>query len=848
MWTKPRSHLAQCAGTSENRTGPAADGKFLSFDGDRFRARGMTYGTFAEGGLGLLPSPERIRRDFEMMAERGVNTARVYTAPDPEVLDIADDFGLKLLVGVWWEDPLYHARPTAEMWKEASFSARETVRRAAGDLGGHPALLGFVVGNEIPGQIVRWHGRRKVERLLRELYETGKEAAPDALFSYANYPTTGYLDTTCFDFDCFNVFLEDEAAFRRYLAQLQIDACDRPLVLTELGLDSLSNGEERQAEVLDWQLRAAMKHGVAGTCVFSWTDDWWVAGNKVEDWAFGVTREDREPKPALAVAENHYQKSLLDYRGSWPSVSVVVCAYNAEETLGECLESLRELDYPDYEILVVDDGSTDGTAAVAGEYPARIVSGGRLGLSGARNLGMDHASGDIVAYIDADAWADPDWLAYLALGLEAPDAAGAGGPNVVPPDDPPVAQCVARSPGRPVHVLLDNQRAEHVPGCNMAFWRERLQEISGFEPVYHAAGDDADVCWKLQDRGYGVRFHPAALVWHRHRGTVKGFWKQQVGYGKAEAMVARNHPDKFNSLGQAIWRGVIYAPTSILPRRYRIYSGHLGDAAYQRIYRERSNLKSATLVYLLLGLFLLGVLDLHLLWLPASILATLAGLSLLFGIKAARRKKLEPAWKMGALIGLLSVLQPIAREFGRLRGRVPGHSRNGAGSNDPPLPPVRRAGRGLFMADGVEEGGRPSFLEKLRDRLRARGQRTRASQGWDRADLTCDSALFWEARIVSYAWGDTLYLGVSRALRPWRLTVPALVILLIGAWPPNMVAAVANFRSDGSLFWSPGLALGAALFFAALVLADWAVFGWKLRRALTTDREKAPETSDEIGS
>lgn len=821
-WTKPERPALPA-------TGPAVDGKFLSFDGERFHVKGVTYGTFAAGSLGLFPARDRLRRDFEAMAEAGVNTARTYTLPALEVLDLAEEADIKLLMGMWWEDPLYHAPPTREAWNEMEREARGIVSDAASSFAGHPALLGFVLANEIPAPIVRWHGRKKVERLLKDLYETGKEAAPEALFSYANYPTTGYLDTSFLDFDCFNVFLEDETSFRRYLSQLQIDAGDRPLVLTELGLDSFSHGEAKQAEVAGWQLRVARERGLAGTCVFSWTDEWHVAGEKVEDWGFGVTDEDRNPKPVLEVVSDHYRKSLTDLRARWPKVSVVVCAYNAEETVGECLESLEKLEYPDYEVVVVDDGSSDATAEIAEGYPVRLVSGGRLGLSGARNLGMESASGDVVAYIDADAKADPDWLAYLALALEAPDAAGAGGPNVAPPDDPPVAQCVACSPGRPVHVLLDNERAEHVPGCNMAFWKDRLKEASGFDPVYRAAGDDADVCWKLQDRGYDIRFHPSALVWHRHRATVRGFWRQQLGYGKAEALVARSHPDKFNTLGHAIWRGVIYAPTSLLPRRHRIYFGHLGEAAYQRIYRERSNLKTITFLYVILGLFLLAFLDLHLLWLPASMFLALVAALGFQGVKVARMKKLEPAWRMGAVIGLLTLLQPIARELGRLRARGIPFSKNGLRSAD--APSFDTLGPDIFASEGVDD--RPAFVERLRGWLRAKNFRTRASLEWERADLVCDSAFFWRANLVSFAQRGTLYLGLSRKLRTARLAWPAVAVLLIGMWPPNAVAWVANFGSEGRVFWSPGLAVGGAAAFAALVLAEWWLFGWRLRRALT---------------
>ena len=111
---------------------------------------------------------------------------------------------------------------------------------------------------------------------------------------------------------------------------------------------------------------------------------------------------------------------------------MVVCAYQAQDTIEECLQSLMELDYPNYDVLVVDDGSTDATAEIARRFPVRLLIRDRLGLSGARNEGLEQADGDIVAYIDADAWADPDWLTYLALALEVPGTAGAGGPTRYP--------------------------------------------------------------------------------------------------------------------------------------------------------------------------------------------------------------------------------------------------------------------------------------------------------------------------------------------------------------------------------------------------------------------------------
>src|ERR1051325_11505821 len=79
----------------------------------------------------------------------------------------------------------------------------------------------------------------------------------------------------------------------------------------------------------------------------------------------------------------------------------------------------------------------------------------------------------------------------------------------------------SRAPGGPTHVLLDDRIAEHVPGCNMAFRRDALLAIGGFNPIYLRAGDDVDVCWRLQALGWKIGFAAAALVWHHHRSSVK---------------------------------------------------------------------------------------------------------------------------------------------------------------------------------------------------------------------------------------------------------------------------------------------------------------------------------------
>src|SRR5439155_13059242 len=138
-------------------------------------------------------------------------------------------------------------------------------------------------------------------------------------------------------------------------------------------------------------------------------------------------------------------------------------------TLDDCLSSLRDLRYPEYEVIVVNDGSTDGSGTIAERYPFRTIHTANQGVSAARNVGVQAATGEIIAYIDSDARADPDWLFYLAATFLESDVVGVGGPNLIPQEDNWVAQCVYRSPGGPTQVMLDDQSAEHIPGCNVAF-------------------------------------------------------------------------------------------------------------------------------------------------------------------------------------------------------------------------------------------------------------------------------------------------------------------------------------------------------------------------------------------
>jgi glycosyltransferase involved in cell wall biosynthesis len=769
QYAEPAADPLPPAATERGRV--RVDGKLFAAGLDRFEFRGVTYGTFAPRPDGaLFPDREVMRRDLGEMRDAGFTVVRTYSVPPDDLLDVASDRGLRVLAGVFYPDWRYLLGGSRRENRRVAREATREVRRAASRFAGSEQILGLSLGNEVPADVMRWHGTGVVADTIRELAEVVREEDPDQLVTYANYPTAEYLPLESLDFLMFNVFLERREDFRRYLTRLHHLAGDRPLVLGEVGISAGAGplAERRQAEALDWQLETAMERGVAGACVFSWTDDWWVGGARVSGWCFGLTRADRSARPALAVAERWNRRTVRDLDFDWPSISVVVCAHDAEATLSECLRHACALDYPDLEVIVVDDGSTDETAGIARRHPrARLLQIPHSGLAAARNAGFGAARGDLVAYLDSDAYPPPEWPYYLALGLDARDVGGTGGPNVPPLEDSPKALVVARSPGGPFHVLMTDDRAEHLPGCNMAFWREVLSEIGGFDPAYTAAGDDVDLCWKVLDRGWKIGFHPAALVWHHRRPGLRAYLRQQHVYGRSEALVEARHPNRFTPAGTARWRGRIYDSLTPWLAPQRIYRGLYGAAAYQSVYHAGGHLLDlvhqvgvpmAALLVLSLPLALASP------WLALPGAAALAALAVLAAVDMARAdppRRSTNGLAFRARVAVHHLLQPLVRTWARNRHRNLARKQLDSEQQLPAV--VRRLGGGVVVV--LEDRPRAELAAAIVDRLRHRGIRARTPSGWEDYDarLLLSAFAYGELQTSSHPEG---YVQIRIRTRP----------------------------------------------------------------------------------
>jgi GT2 family glycosyltransferase len=797
---------------------PGVRGRFL-FAGDvKLWVRGVTYGTFRPGAGGRRYHPEVVESDFAAIAANGFNAVRTYTVPPRWLLDAARRHGLRVMVGLPWEQ---HVAFLDDRRRARDIEAR--VRDGVAACAGHPAVLCYAVGNEIPAPIVRWHGARAIERWLDRLVTGAKREDPRGLMTYVNYPTTEYLRLDALDLVCFNVYLESEERLEAYLARLHNLAGERPLILAEIGLDSRRNGQRAQARALAWQVRAAFASGCAGTFVFAWTDEWHRGGHDIEDWDFGLTDRRRAPKPALAGVRHAMAESpIAKHRARWPRISVVVCSFNGARTIRECLDGLLRLEYPDVEVIVVDDGSTDATASIARAYPFRLISTPNRGLSAARNTGLAEATGEIVAYIDDDASPDPHWLTYLAATYATTTHAVVGGPNIPPPGDGWVAECVANAPGGPTHVLISDREAEHLPGCNLSFRKECLAAIGGFDRTFRVAGDDVDACWRIQARGWTLGFNAAAMVWHHRRGSVRAYYRQQRGYGRAEALLERKWPEKYNTAGNPSWGGRIYGglAQALGFRRGRIYHGTWGSALFQSIYEPAPGLLASlpampewyNVILALAAFSTLGVLWRPLLALALPLLVCAIGASLVQATRSAMRARLREApaawwgpWRSRALIAVLNLLQPLARLVGRTGHGLTPWRRRGAPSFAVPL---RRK-----FAVWTEHWRAPAAkLAALEAALRASGYAVVRGGDFDRWDLEVRGGALGTARLRM----ATEEHGAGRQL--WRFRVwprwcgPATTLTVL------LAALTGGAAHDGA--WSAAVALGAAGMLVALRALD----------------------------
>ena len=822
--------------------------KFFFEDGKKWFIKGVTYGPFAPDAAGdFVGDPEKARKDFALMQELGINLLRIYHIPPRWFLDVAREFRLRVLISIPWAEHV-------EFLNNSRIRCQivETIRNGVGKNKGHEAIFGYLVGNEIPTTMVRWLGARRVLEFVEKLIRVARETDPRPLYSYASYPPTEYLLPTNVDFCSFNVYLERQRDFEKYLARLQNLAEDRPLIFGEFGLDTIRKTEEQQVEVLSWHLDSVVRGGAAGTIFFAWTDEWFTGGSEITDWAFGLVTRDRQPKKAFYALQKYLRgdgsMTLRVKLESYPRVSVIVCSYNGGKTLGDCLRSLDEVSYPNFEIVLVDDGSKDDSQQIVCHWlAARFLSVGaplasppipsreprtehfsgqgklpdlisiiqpNMGLSYARNAGADAATGDIFAYTDSDCMADPDWLYFMVGTLLSGEYAGVGGPNISPPAVNWIQAAVCAAPGGPSHVLLSDVIAEHIPGCNMAFHRAAFESLGGFDTEYRKAGDDVDFCWRLQTNGGVIAFSPSAIVWHYRRFTLQAFRKQQEGYGEAESMLRFKHLIFFGPTGTAKWKGQIYGAPRFtwFFNKPVIYHGVFGHGLFQSIYPTPQSEVAAylsSIEWVVLTAFI-AVLGWPLEKLRVVPLLMFLG-TFLVALSYMIHARIEPKFdtiRARLLVAFLAFMQPLGRGWSRYFTwlKYKHTPRAVIAKPEAGIAPASHKG-GVAKLDFWNETGkgREQLLTEAFQLLEDEGWNYSSDTGWKDWDIQIYGNQFWSIKVSTV----TEYHGGPKCLTRVRLRNQAVAttILINAVILSALLYRLAFTAHSDALWWSAYAAL-----------------------------------------
>ncbi len=230
-----------------------------------------------------------------------------------------------------------------------------------------------------------------------------------------------------------------------------------------------------------------------------------------------------------------------------PFVSVVVPVLNGERTIGTCLGSILGGDYPEErrEIIVVDNGSSDGTAAIVKRLPVRYLLHEVRGPARARNAAIPVTSGKIVAFTDSDCAVSTGWLRALVTPFSDAGVGAVAGEIVPYPPQTPAERHAARIRHLSPQRYLKRPQFPFAVTANLAFRRRVFDDIGVFDPRTPRGGESTDICRRLlRDTDLRLVLAPRAVVFHRYRSTTWDYLDQWWGYGRGHAYLYAKYRDE----------------------------------------------------------------------------------------------------------------------------------------------------------------------------------------------------------------------------------------------------------------------------------------------------------------
>ncbi len=228
------------------------------------------------------------------------------------------------------------------------------------------------------------------------------------------------------------------------------------------------------------------------------------------------------------------------------SASIIIPTFNGARRIGYCLDALMEqVAGREVEVLVVDDGSTDNTAAVVAGYPSvRLISQANGGPATARNRGAMEARGEILLFTDDDCVPMPDWLDAMLGPFKDPEVVGAKGVYRTR-QRRLAARFVQVEYEDKYHLMAGLPEIDFIDTYSAAFRRERFLEMTGYDTSFPVAcAEDIELSYRMSARGWKMKFAPAAVVYHTHPDTLSSYLRKKYKFAFWRVLAVRKNPGK----------------------------------------------------------------------------------------------------------------------------------------------------------------------------------------------------------------------------------------------------------------------------------------------------------------
>lgn len=227
-------------------------------------------------------------------------------------------------------------------------------------------------------------------------------------------------------------------------------------------------------------------------------------------------------------------------------VSVIIPTYNAEETISSCLKALQNQSFAscDYEIIVVDDGSTDNTQDIVRRFDVELLNQNHQGAGAARNLGAKRAKGEVILFTDADCEPHYNWIEEMCKPFHRDDIVGVKGfyrtkqQNII-------ARFAQIEYENKYDFMTKDEYIDFIDTYSAGYRREIFLKNGGFDPIYiTASGEDSELSYRLASKGYKMIPVTSAIVYHKHPDTLLKYGKKKFRNAYWRVVTWNKHPSK----------------------------------------------------------------------------------------------------------------------------------------------------------------------------------------------------------------------------------------------------------------------------------------------------------------